>query len=98
MAAVKARIAETLTRRGGKIQGKASSEEDKAAYLRAVAERKVKQSRIKKPELTGKPRSWKQVCDNERTVNIGQYTRKGTRDGKLTDVTIAAHCRNPMRK
>ena len=97
MSTVQARIEDTLRRRGGKIKGKASSEEDKAAYLRALAERKVKQSRIKKPDLTGKPKTWKPVCDNQRTVKIPQYTRTGTMNGKLTQVTVAAHCRNPVR-
>lgn len=103
---VQSRIAETLARKGGKIKGQPATEENTAAYLRATAERKVKESRVKKPDLTGKPRSWKQVCDTERTVKIPQYTRTGTMDGKLMvrqanglgGVPIAGHCRNPGRK
>ena len=99
MSSVQDRIAETLKRRGGKIQGKAQTREQRATSYFKVAERVVKAT-AKKPDLTGKPRSWKQVCDNERTVNVPQYTRTGTRtrNGQLTTVTIAAHCRNPTRQ
>ena len=64
-----------------------------AAFLRAQSRQSA--PKRKAPDLIGKPKSWKQVCDNERTVNIPQYTRTGTLNGKLTQVTIAAHCRNP---
>ena len=97
MSSVQDRIAETLKRRGGKIQGKSQTREQRASSYFKVAERAVKAT-AKKPDLTGKPRSWKPVCDNERTVNVPQYTRTGTRNGKLTTVTIAAHCRNPGRQ
>ena len=92
--AEKGRQGKSMTK-DGKIKGMSQTKEQRAVSYMKVTSRVV--NRPKKADLTGKPRSWKQVCDNARTVNIPQYTRIGTRNGKLAQVTIAAHCRNPRK-
>ena len=92
MTTVQQRIAAALERSkaartaDGKIKGKAPSQKDMMAKMRA-----------EKRQTEGKPRSWKPVCPTPEAVRIGGYYRNGTKDGALAKVRVGSHCRNPPR-
>ena len=85
----------SVQRTSDRLRRNQAREERNQAREERTDNRPTLTSKGKSKKADGKPRSWKPVCDNERTVNIPQYTRTGTRNGTLAQVTIAAHCRNP---